>query len=379
MINANADVMGIIFPNIYDTVAPELVRERMMGSIPFASRYRMIDFILSSMVHSGIDNIAILVRQNYHSMMDHVGSGREYDLTRKNGGLMIYPPFSQKGMGNYSGRIDALEGILVDLKKQKEKYVIMSDCNIAMNFDFKDMIAAHAASGADITIAYKKEPMPEGFMLSDTNKAFYYTLDIEDGLVNGFHVNKKEEGIQNLGMNIYMMEREWLIKKVDECFVAGGINFERDLLLPNIGAMKVAAYEFTGYTARIDSIKGYMDQSLALLDEKNLDALFGGAQIYTKIRDDNPTRYMGHAKVANVMVADGCVIEGEVENSVLFRGVKIGRGAKVKNCILMQDTVVEDGVRLEHVIADKSVVITEGKEVKGEDTYPVYINKGKTI
>ena len=149
MINSKAEALGIIFPNSYDSLVPELVTERLMASIPFASRYRMCDFMISSMVHCGIDNISILVRKNYHSLMDHLGSGREWDLTRKNGGLNIVPPYAQKQVKMYEGRIEALESIRGYLKKQNEKYVIMTDSNVAVNFDFNDLLHAHMASGAD--------------------------------------------------------------------------------------------------------------------------------------------------------------------------------------------------------------------------------------
>ena len=154
MVNANADALGIIFPNSYDEQVPDLVNERLMASIPFASRYRMVDFILSSMVNCGIGNVSIIVRKNYHSLMDHLGSGREWDLARKKGGLNIVPPYSEKKIQVYSGRVEALANVLDFLKWQKEKYVVMADTNIACNFDFKEMLNQHIESGADVTAAY---------------------------------------------------------------------------------------------------------------------------------------------------------------------------------------------------------------------------------
>ena len=381
MVMSNKSALGIIFPNIYDKLVSELTSERLMASIPFGSRYRMIDFILSSMVNCGISNISILVRENYFSLPDHLGSGREWDLARKNGGLNIFPPFAQKSMSVYGGRIEAMAGILGFLKSQKEKYVVMSDTNIAMNFDFRALIEAHIASGADITAAYKKEEIPEDTvtMREDSSKGTYYTFDMDGDRITGLHINSQKSGIQNFGMNIYVMERELLIDTINTAFISGGVYFERDILLPHLNDLKICGYEYTGYTSRILSLKGYFDENMKLLDDENLDALFSGHTIYTKIRDDNPTRYIGDAKASNVMVADGCVIEGEVENSILFRGVKIGKGAKVKNCILMQDTVVEDGVDIEYVITDKKVTITENKHLNGTDSFPVFIAKRQTV
>jgi glucose-1-phosphate adenylyltransferase len=180
-------------------------------------------------------------------------------------------------------------------------------------------------------------------------------------------------------MNIYLLERELLIDLIADAFVRGYHYFERDVIMPRLQELNVQGYLYEGYAARILSEASYFEESMKMLDEKNLDALFSPSPIYTKIRDDNPTRYLNGAKVSNVMAADGCVVEGEVENSILFRGVKIGKGAKVKNCVLMQDTVVEDGASIEYIITDKNVTISAGKEMKGTDIYQVYVAKHEVV
>ena len=379
MLNNNKSALGLIFPNTYDAIVPELTNVRLMASIPFASRYRLVDFMLSSMAGSDITNIALLVKHNYLSLMDHLGSGREWDLVRKNGGLHLFPPNSEKTSTVYTGRISAIAGILDYLRSQKEKYVVMADTNIAANFDFKAMIDAHIASGADVTCAYTEQELPGGYMNMRTEKGFYYTYVIDNGRVEKIKVNVKDEGVLNLGMNIFVVKRELLIDLVNTAFVRGLRYWERDVLLNQLDNLNVQAFKFDGYVARISSINSYFEENMKLLDDANLDALFSGHPIYTKIRDDNPTRYIAGAKAVNIMAADGCVIEGSVENSILFRGVKIGKGAVVKNCILMQDTVIEDGVVIENIITDKEVTISAGKEVKGTDNYPVYIAKRQTV
>ena len=379
MVNSNADALGIIFPNSYDGLVPELVADRLMASIPFAGRYRMIDFILSSMVNSGIDNVSVIVRQNYHSLMDHLGSGREWDLTRKNGGLNIVPPFAQKNVKVYNGRVEALASVLNFLKRQKEKYVILSDANIAVNFDFAAFLDAHIQSGADVTVAYIEQEIPKGMIEAEMDfSTYYYTLELENGRVNNIKINSKASGLQNFSMNIYAIDRELLIDQIRQATVHGYIFYERDILSPHLITLNVQGYKYEGYYARISGMRSYFEENMKMLDDANVDALFADP-VYTKIRDDNPTRYIPGSKAKNIMAADGCVIEGEVENCVLFRGVKIGKGAKVKNCVLMQDTVVEAGVEIEYVISDKNVVISEGKQLKGTDTFPVYVEKGKRV
>lgn len=380
MVRSNTDALGIIFPNSYDIQVPELVGERLMASIPFAGRYRMIDFILSSMVNSGIGNVSILVRQNYHSLMDHLGPGREWDLARKNGGLNIFPPFAERSLKVYNGRVEAMASILGFLKAQKEKYVVMSDANVALNFDCNDLIKEHRESGADVTMVYAEEEIPRGYLeAAKLNKTRYYTMNIEDGRVRKIYINLMDAGVQNLSMNIYVMERELLIDLFNTGFVRGSIYFERDILAPKVDELKIHGYKYEGYKARISDMRSYFEENMKLLNEENLDGLFAGNSIYTKIRDDNPTRYINGARVKNIMAADGCVIEGEVENSVLFRGVKVGKGAKVKNCVLMQDTIIEAGAQVEYVIADKNARVTEGKEVKGTDTFQVFVGKHQVV
>ena len=250
MVNSNVNALGVIFANTYDNLVPELVAERSMASIPFGGRYRLIDFTLSSMANAGIDNVSVIVRKNYHSLMDHLGAGREWDLTRKRGGLNIVPPFAERSVKLYSGRVDALDSILNWLEAQKERYVILSDSYIAMNFDFGKLIDAHVASGADVTMVYNRAPIPEGAR-SDN-----YTIRMdEDGRVTEILSNDYRMGEQNLAMNIYVIERESLIHLIHDASVRGLVYFERDILARNLKLLNVKAFKFGGYVARISDMK----------------------------------------------------------------------------------------------------------------------------
>ena len=307
MTSNNGNALGVIFANTYDNLVPELVTERSMASIPFGGRYRMIDFVLSNMATAGVDNISIIVRRNYHSLMDHLGSGREWDLTRKRGGLNIVPPFADRGVKLYAGRVDALDSILSWLEAQKEQYVILSDAFTAMNFDFAKLVAAHAASGADVTMVYNRGEIPEGARNDN------YTIKIDNGRVVELLSNDYRPGVHNLALNIYVIERESLIQLVRDAAIRGMIYFERDILARNLNLLNVQAYEFEGYVSRITDMKSYFDENMRLLEDGSMEQLFdSGNPIYTKIRDDNPTRYLDGSAVKNSVVADGCVIEGVV-------------------------------------------------------------------
>ena len=375
MVSSNANALGVIFANSYDNLVPELVAERTMASIPFAGRYRMIDFTLSNMANSGVDNVSIIVRKNYHSLMDHLGSGREWDLTRKRGGLNIIPPFAERSIKLYSGRVDALASVLTWLSAQKERYVILSDSNIAMNFNFNKLLEAHIESGADVTMVYNRSEIPDGARNDN------YTIRIDaNGRVTELLSNDYRPGMQNLSMNLYIIERESLIQLVRDAAVRGLVYFERDILARNLSLLNVKAFEYTGYAARIADMKSYFDENMRLLQSGNVDKLFDPANpIYTKIRDDNPTRYLEGSKVKNCLVADGCVIEGTVENSVLFRGCTIKKGVVVKNSVLMQDTIVEENCSVDYVVTDKNVHIIEGKQLCGTDSFPVFVAKNHTV
>lgn len=374
MLSNNNNALGVIFANTYDNLVPELVAERSMGSVPFGARYRLIDFVLSSMANAGIDNVAVIARKNYHSLMDHLGSGREWDLTRKRGGLNLVPPFSERNIKVYSGRVDALASIVNWLASQKERFVILSDSYEAVNFDFQALVDAHIASGADVTMVYNEAEIPEGARNDN------YTIKVEDGRVVELLSNDYRPGKQNLSMNIYVIERENLIQMIRDANARGLVYFERDILSRNLKLMNVQAFKFDGYVARVSDLKSYFDENMRLLEDGNVAQLFNAANpIYTKIRDDNPTRYITGSQVKNCLIADGCVIEGTVENSVLFRGCQVKKGAVVRNAVLMQDTIVESNADVEYVVADKNVHITEGKKLTGTDTLPVFIAKFYTV
>lgn len=375
LMNNNESVLGIIFPNTYDNLIPQMVAERAMAAIPFGGRYRIIDFMLSSMANAGIGNVSLLTRNNYHSLMDHLGSGREWDLARKHGGLNIVPPFAERTVNKiYNGRVEALASVMSFLASQKEKYVLLGDAIQVANIDFEAFVRAHIDSGADVTAMYQECEIPDGAK----NGNYTLTLD-ENGRVTELLNNDYRSGVQNLCMNIYILEREALMAMVKDASVRGMLYLERDIFAHNLKTLNVQSYKYEGYVSRITDLKSYFDENMRLLEGDSLDQLFGPAPIYTKIRDDNPTRYVNGAKVKNCIIADGCTIEGTVENCVLFRGVHVAKGAVVKNCVLMQDTTVEYGADIEYLVTDKNVKISEGKKLNGTKSFPVYVAKASIV
>ena len=372
MVNLNA--MGIIFANMHDSVIPELTDHRTMASVPFAGRYRLIDFVLSGMTQAGVQNVGVIVKSNYQSLLDHLGSGREWDLARKRGGLTIFPPSADSGYG-YHGRIGALKGILPYIEDAKEKYVVLADCDAVCDLDYTALIERHISSGAEVTIAYAKEKMTPALAKNNVS-----LLLAPSGRVRELLINDPQTGKRNLSMGIMVIGREQLVDIVRTGYARGMVKFEQDILAKNLDTMKVYGFEYTGYRSRIADMSSYFEANMQLLYLENLTRLFPEERpVYTKVRDEAPVRYALGCKVKNCTVADGCIIEGEVENCVIFRGVHIGKGAVVKNCVLMQDTQVGPGVRMDYVITDKDVQISEGQYLGGTKNFQVFVKKGTTV
>ncbi len=371
----NASTMGIIFPNMHDQNVPELVNLRTMASIPFGGRYRMIDFCLSAMARAGIQNIGVMAQKNFQSLMDHLGSGREWDLSSKRGGLVLFPPYARGGIELYSGRFEALASVLDYMTSRRESLVVMSDCDTAYNPDMKDLVARHRESGADVTLVYAKRNITQGMCKDNTTLA----LD-KAGRVTEIRVNEYKKGAQNLFLNMFVMGREHLINVVREAMVQGKKHFTLDFMAKSLKNLKICGYEFSGYTAHIYDMQSYFSENLRLAKQENLAALFpAGRPVYTKVRDEAPVRYGMGARVSGSLVADGCIVEGEVENSVLFRGVHVCKGSVVKNCVIMQGSQIEADVRMENVITDKNVRVVSGQRLRGAASFPVFISKGGVV
>lgn len=342
-----------------------------MGSVPYGCRYRLIDFQLSAMVNSGIGKVGIITKSNYQSLMDHVGHGRAWDLSRKNGGLYLLPPFNIGTTGIYSNKIEAISSAMNFLRNSEEEYVLMSDCNTIYNVDFRDMFDRHLNTGADITIAYKHTAAPAIRELTKFELA-------DDGRITS--ISRRSDDEANYSLNVIFMRKSLLERLISEAIGLGYRSFTEDVLQKNIKSLKIYGCEFDGYVRTIDGIQSYFEANMDLLNKENRKALFSKEKpVFTKVKDDVPAIYGLDSHASNSLIADGCVIEGTVENSVLFRGVHIGKGAVVKNCVLMQNAYISDDVKLNCVIADKNVVIKPNKNLSGDVKFPVFIGKGIVI
>ncbi len=367
--------VGIIFSNIHDDNVPELVRDRTLGSIPFGGRYRLVDFPLSNMVNSGIDTVGIITKSNYQSLMDHVGSGKDWDLARKDGGVIILPPFGAVESNSlYTSRLEALKGITNFLFRADEEYVVMTDCDSINRINYNDVIESHIRNHADITLVYKK------YEKDYEEKENLTTFDIIDGRIVA--VNYKEGVVEknsNVFTNVFVLKKSLLQNIVIDSISHNKRHFMTDVIASNVRSMKIMGYEHKGFYAGITSLQAYYESNMKMLDKDIRHELFGDRSVFTKIRDSAPTKYGKSAIVENSLIADGCEIEGEVKNSIIFRNVKVARGTVVKNSIVMQNTVLGENSSLNCIITDKNVVVRDRKVLSGSENHPFYLGKGIMI
>lgn len=370
-----SNVLGLIFANMHDSTITDLTKLRTMGSVPFGARYRLIDFTLSNMVNSGINTVGVITKANYQSLLDHLGSGAEWDLSRKTGGLHLLPPYGHINGGLYRGRMEALAGVIDFIRYADAEYVLISDTDVIANIDFKKVVENHEETGADITVVYAKT-------VCDSERSRTKTiLSVNDtGKVYDVLVHPEISGEHNVSLNMFILKKDFLQNLIIDKAGKNLYNFEVDVLQHMLPELNVYGYKFEGYNAQIDSIKTYFNSNMELMNANVRKELFNSdGPIYTKVRDEAPAKYGLDSVCKNSIIADGCIIEGTVENSVLFRGVKIGKNAVVRNCILMQDTVVGEKCEMNYVITDKDVMIGNYRSICGTETYPIFVGKGASV
>ncbi len=370
-----ANVLGLIFANMHEQLLPELTKARAMASVPFGCKYRLVDFPLSSMVNSGITQVGIITKQNYYSLMTHLGMGSEWDLARKTGGLHILPPYGREGTGIYRGRLEALAGAYQFINESSADYVVMADANVVANMDLKPIVEFHEKQGADITCVYGSVVYPVERAQAQT------VIEVdENNAVFDVLARPTMSGEMNVMMNIYVMKRTFLEELIRESECRSLYSFETDILQHKLKDYKVMGYKYEGYFEIIDSMKTYYKATMDMMDRAVSREVFNLAvPIYTKVHDVAPAKYGIDCSVKSSIIADGCIIDGVVENSVLFRGVKIGKGAVVKNSIVMAGTVIEEKASFIDAIADKDVTVTKNRVITGSVDFPVYINKGGVV
>jgi len=371
--------LGIVFSDVHEWGIGSLTSNRTVAAIPFAGRYWLIDFVLSNMINSGIHKVGVITKSNYQPLMEHIGSGKDWDLSRKNGGIAILPPYGEDSRtGLFRGRLDAMMRIINYIISSPQEFVIMSDCDMICNINYKSVIDFHIKSEADITAVYNEHYVDREAAAHST----LYNVSHSTGRIDGVMLSPHNiDGVYKISMNTWIMRKDYLLGLLENAIATGKTHFGRDVLLAEVDNIKIMGYEYKGYCAHINTVGNYFTHNMEMLDTGKRNELFysEGRNFYTKVRDSEPAVYGRNADVRNSLIADGCVIDGTVENSIIFRGVKISRDSEVRNCIIMQDGIIGEDCRLEWLIADKSVLITDGKKITADKDYLMYITKNKRI
>lgn len=366
---------GIIFSCDRESGLRELVERRMPGSIPFGGRYRMIDFMLSNLQNAGVTDVGLVLDGNYQSLLDHVGNGKTWDMSRKHGGLRILPSFSDnrqyRGNDEPDGKMRALVGVRPYLERIRQDYVVLTDSDLVINIDLANMLRAHVESGADITCACAAD-------YGKTSQATFFLLDADDKIVKTLCSPKKPEGYH--GLEIYILSKELLLRLVDQCEAEEKVSFRGDVLNGMGNQLSLHAYLYRGLAAQIRTVQEYYDRSMALLQPRVYRELSTAERpVRAKEDDETPTYIAPESRCVNSLIADGCEIAGTVENSILFSGVTIKRGATVRNSVLFKGTVLEENASVSCIVADKNVTIRRGGQLVGHKNYPMVIAKGSII
>jgi len=372
------DAFGLIYAAEENRDLMSLVRHRSVAALPLGGRYRAIDFVLSNMVSSGVRNVGVITRKNYKSLMDHLGSGKEWNLSRKNNGLFILPPFdTDAGNGGSDGGIcDAVYAKLDYVRSAPQKYCLFSGSYTVYSADYERLFSEMAEKNADIVTFYSTEDCAS--CLGHFNDVRLYTDS--DGRVRDMEFKSEISGSNKLGMDVYLMRSDLLSDLVRAAVARGKHNFVLDAVIPNLSSLRVYAVAHKGYVGRMCDLSSFYRINMDMLKEDvRRDLFYSGRQVYTKIKDSPPVKYLENARVSSSVAGDGCIIDGRVENSVLFRNVKIGKDAVIKNSIIMQDCEIGDGCILDNVIIDKNSVLRRGVRLAGAVDFPVVIGKGAVI
>lgn len=369
--------MGIVFANIYDSSLGELTNKRTMASLPYGGRYRQIDFSLSNMTNSGIRHIGIITKYNYQSLMNHIGSGQEWDLDLEEGGLEFLTPFAMGHSGSYRGKLEALNSAMAFLEVSKEDYVVLVDSGVLCAIDFDEVLREHIASGADVTVVVKN-----GICNGDKQIDLALKVDAEN-VVTDIAVDYRADESYLASMGIFVVNRKFLMHEVTEAVAHNRYHFERDLVMHGFAetGMKINAYRFKGVALFNESPTEFYHNSLALIDPAVRHGLFGrpNRTIYTKVRDEVPAYYGEDSEIDDCIVADGCTLEGSAEHSIFFRGVRLCKDAKVKDSVIMQGTVIGEGAELQCVVLDKDVVVRPGSKLSGTKEHPLVFKRGEVL
>ena len=364
---------GIIFSYEKRNNLRELGEIRSAASIPFGGRYRVVDFALSNLVNAGVTDVGVVLNGRYQSMLDHLGTGKVWDLSRKRGGLRVLPPFNYQkdwGVMPFRGKIEALAGVRTYLDTIRQDYVALMDGDLVVNLPLADIFEEHVKSGADVTVVCGNDSFA-------TEDGTYFEKNSEGRITEVLYNLHTPRGYR--GLEVYILSTQLLKDLVDECAAKDQFSWRKELQTRK-DSLYLRSYIWSGFAAQIRSVQEYYDRSMQLLNPAIRAELFCPARPIRAKGADKSSTYLGpEGKCVNSLVAEGCRIEGTVENSILFPGVVVEAGAVVRNCVLFKETVVRRDAQLSYIIAAKDVEVLANRTLMGHATYPIVLAKGSKV
>lgn len=367
--------LGVILNENIESDFSSLCDRRPAYMLPYAGRYRIIDFALSAMSNFGIRNVALYTGEKMQSAMDHIGSGRPWGLNRRFYGLKMFPPNYQEGNQARNNQINQLYSTLKYFEEAKEEYVYIAQPNIIAKVDLNEAFKEFVESDADISLFYKVQHDPKG------RQTHYDKLHFnEDGSFKEIGLNLGIDKEFNHFIGMGFIKKDALIQMVTKLKEKRSTDSIKQAISKNKEHFKIVCYEYKGKVQTIKDVESYYKSSMELLDDENYrDLFFNDGTVFTQSKDEPPTIYKESAKVTSSLIANGCVIEGVVENSIIFRGVKVEQGAVIKNSIIMQKSKIGKDAVVINSIFDKSCVIEDGLSVSGSSSTPYVLGKNGRV
>lgn len=369
------NAVGIILAGGKNERIGALTKDRTTSALPVASCFRAIDFPLSNMTNSGISKVAVMTQYNSRSLHDHLSSSKWWDLGRKQGGLFVLSPFlSNDNSMQFRGTADSIYQNLTYLRRSKEKYVVISSGDCVYKMDYNHMLKFHREKGADVTIAYRQAATGEDLRQ-------YGVMELNEG---GRLMEMEEKPLDPqtdlASIGVYIIERELLIKLIEEIVAEGRHDLVRDVFSRYRKRLNIFGYHYTEFWRCLNSVRAYYDCNMEFLSKSMRDKfILDGPHISTKPKDEPPAKFNNGASVSNSLIGSGAILDGVAIQSIVFRNVRIGEFSTVKSSILMEGTKIGRNCVVEYAILDKDVVLQDGAQVRGTADNLKVLGKGSVV
>ncbi len=369
------NILGIVNCESYPSDSFGAIRYRNLGAVSFLGRYRLIDFVLSNMTNSGIDNIEVLIRDNPYSLLEQIGNGSNYNINSKRGKLNILLNDNISRSSVYNTDLAILNENLRLIRESSCEYVLIAPAHILLSVDYAQVLKAHAESDADCTLIYTHSKEAD----RRYQNCDLITLDAQ-GYVQSVEKNGRIRKEADVSLSTYLMKKDVFLERVVQTMKTSPLLTIRDLFRDAVNPLKIKGFLYEGYSASITTLEEYYEESMALCSYATARKLIKRDwPVYTKTNDSEPTYYAKNAVIEGSVISNACHIEGSIINSVIGREVTVKKGAVVRNSVIMANAVIEENTVVENSVIDKYVEIRHVKTLKPEEGEIIYVGRNEVI